>query len=359
MKFYLPTKVYEEVGCVRNHAAELASFGRRALIVTGRRSADLNGSFADVAAALEGEGCSWVRFSEIEENPSVETILKARDFGLQEQADFVIGIGGGSPMDAAKAIALMIYNRDKDASFLYESGNPVTALPVVAVPTTCGTGSEVTGVSVLTRHDKKTKGSIPYALFPQLALADPTYLKAAPSSVLRCTGCDALAHLCESYINSKATDYSRMLADAGLRVWSRNLPVLLTEREPTDEDYTNLLCASTMAGMAIAQTGTAVPHALSYGLTYDLGVAHGRACGRFLGGYLVEAPKEMSSHVLELSGLGNLDAYYEYYDRSCSRPELSDEEAERVVERVIANPAKWKTAPFEVNEAVLRKIVNS
>ena len=114
MKFLMPTLVYSEENCVLSHSAELASLGSRALIVTGKSSARRCGAFADVTAALDKHGVSWVEFAEVEENPSVETIMRARQVGCKVKADFVIGIGGGSPMDAAKAIALMIRHHDRD-----------------------------------------------------------------------------------------------------------------------------------------------------------------------------------------------------------------------------------------------------
>ena len=156
MKFYMPTKVYNELDCVTKHSAELAALGTKALIVTGRSSSKKNGSLDDVITALETHRISYAVFSEVEENPSVETVMKARDLGLSSGADFVIGIGGGSPLDAAKAIAVMLQNPDKDWQYLYESTS-AKALPIAAIPTTCGTGSEVTGVAVLTRHDLKTR----------------------------------------------------------------------------------------------------------------------------------------------------------------------------------------------------------
>ena len=121
MFFYMPVKVYCENNCVRAHAKELASFGKKALIVTGRSSAFKNGSIADVESALSEHGVEWTIFNEVEENPSVETVMKGRDLGLSRGADFVIGIGGGSPMDAAKAIALMIRCKDAGADYLYDS----------------------------------------------------------------------------------------------------------------------------------------------------------------------------------------------------------------------------------------------
>ena len=161
MFFYMPAKVYCENNCVRAHAKELASFGKKALIVTGKSSAFKNGSIADVQAALSDHGVECAVFNEVEENPSVETVMKGRDRGLAEGADFVIGIGGGSPMDAAKAIALMIRQKDAGVEYLYDSSAVTDALPVVCIPTTCGTGSEVTAVSVLSRPSLRAKGSIP------------------------------------------------------------------------------------------------------------------------------------------------------------------------------------------------------
>ena len=92
--FYMPVKVYEEKDAVINHAADLAKFGRKALIVTGRRSAFANGSYDDIKAALDSAGVEHVVFNEVEENPSVNTIMKARDFGIANGVDFVIGVGG-------------------------------------------------------------------------------------------------------------------------------------------------------------------------------------------------------------------------------------------------------------------------
>ena len=155
--FYMPVKVYEETNVIQNHAKEIAAFGKKALIVTGRRSAFANGSYADLTKALEQEGVSFAVYSEVEENPSVHTIMKARDFGVSEKVDFVIGIGGGSPLDASKAIALMIKKADKGADYLYKPDGDSKALPIVAIPTTCGTGSEVTPVSVLTDTEKQVK----------------------------------------------------------------------------------------------------------------------------------------------------------------------------------------------------------
>ena len=202
MKYYMPVKVYDEPECVRNHAEEISSLGSHALIVTGRRSAFSNGSFDDISAILKERGVRFEVFSEIEENPSVETVFLAKDRFGSENIDFVIGLGGGSPMDAAKAIALVLLHDDYRPEDLYDTKKESTSLPLVCIPTTCGTGSEATGVAVLTRKERRTKSSIPYKIYPGLALIDGKYLKTASLEVIGNTAIDALSHLLESYFNS-------------------------------------------------------------------------------------------------------------------------------------------------------------
>lgn len=356
MQFYMPVKVYEEENCVINHKKELAQCGKKALIMTGKHSAKKNGALADVCTALEAEGISWILFDEVEENPSVETVMRARETGWSGQADFVIGIGGGSAMDAAKAAALMMRHGEKDASYLYEKGEDSASLPVVAVPSTCGTGSEVTAVSVLTRRDKGTKGSIPHRIFPALALLDAKYLEAAPKTVLCNTAVDAFAHLAESYINSNATAYSRMCVAAGLQMWKKTRDVLAGNREPEKEDYRNLLNASMMAGMAICHTGTSLPHGLSYPLTCELNLPHGVAVGYFLGGYLREADEADSRYVLETAGFSSVDEFERFFDKVCHYGEIPESLLQRTMEDILKNEAKLKNCPYPADEKVLRRI---
>ena len=358
--FYMPVKVYEENNAIANHAKEIAAFGRKALIVTGRRSAFANGSYPDLTAALESQGVDHVVFNEVEENPSVHTIMKARDFGLAANVDFVIGIGGGSPLDASKAIALMIKKADKDAGYLYKPDGDSETLPIVAIPTTCGTGSEVTPVSVLTDTDKQIKKSIPHKIFANLALLDGKYLKNAPRRVLCNTAFDALTHLIESYLNSKATDYSRMCVDAGLKIWARSQPVIRGEKAADDADLLNMLRASMMAGMAIAHTATTIPHGLSYAVTTHLGVPHGMATAYFTAGYLTEAPETDRDYLLGTAGFASIEDFRETYHASCGQIQADEDRLREVLDTVAAelagNPAKMALAPFDVTPEIVRKI---
>ena len=205
MYFYIPTKIYQQDGCVRAHGQELAALGSRALIVTGKHSSRKNGSLSDVVSALEAHGIPFLIFDDIEENPSVETVIKAKEAGLSFGADFVIGIGGGSPMDASKSIALLMKHPEETADFLYARGDG-DSFPVAAVPTTCGTGSEATPWSILTRHELKIKQGIARPVLPSPLIPfwspppstlSPTAWKAistrTPPHIAGCSVCRASA----------------------------------------------------------------------------------------------------------------------------------------------------------------------
>lgn len=358
MFYYLPVKIYEEENCVCNHKADIAALGKKALIVTGKTSAKKNGSYNDVKSALEDMKVSYVLFDLVEENPSVETVMSASELGKKENVDFVIGIGGGSAMDAAKAIAIMLANKDKNADFLYDKSSITTALPLVEIPTTCGTGSEATAVSILTNHATKSKGSIPHKLFADLSLVDARYLMSAPKSVINNTAIDALGHLIESYLNSKATDYSKIFVKSGLEMWSRTKTVIIGEKEAEYEDYRNLINASTLGGMAIAHTGTSLPHALSYRLTYDLSMPHGAAVGYFLASFIREADKTDADYLLGLAGFSSVDELQSFYEQTCSFDEVKKEILDKTFNDVLNNPAKLATSSFKTDEAVLKRIVN-
>lgn len=357
-KFYMPVEVYEEPNAVMNHAADLKAFGEKALIVTGRHSAAANGSLADVTAALDSAGVAWCHFNEVEENPSVDTVMKARELGQAEGADFVIGVGGGSPMDAAKAIALLLAHPERGSELLYEAGDSA-ALPIVAVPTTCGTGSEVTPVSVLTNRETGVKKAIPHQLFPDLALIDGKYLASAPLKVLANTAFDALTHLFESYLNVTATPYSRMCVEAGLKTWALSQPVIRGEKAPEEEDLLNMMRASTYGGMAIAQTSTVLPHGLSYALTTRLHVPHGKATAYFTAGYLTEAPAADRDYLLKTAGFKDLEDFRAVYHGACGEVEADPEtlrEALAIAVSEVMAGGKTKLSPMPADEAMLQRI---
>ena len=350
MELYMPTQVFSEENCVQNHSAQLQSIGAKAMIVTGRSSAVKTGALQDVLTAL-GQ-TPYVIFNEIEENPSIETVLAAREIALREKADFFIGIGGGSAMDAAKAISLMTANPDCGQELLYTK-KLLPYLPVVCVPTTCGTGSEVTPYAILTIHAKQTKKSISHRIFPVMALMDAKYLRTMPRSVLVSTCVDALCHLLESYLNTGANELNRVYSREGLLMWGEFRNRLLYDALE-DTDYAKMLHASMLAGMAITHTGTSLPHGMSYPVTYHLGIPHGKACGIFLGGFVEHyGDTEAAKCAVGYLGFPSTAQFRAYVETLLGPVEVEEALLKTAAEKILADPGKLKNYPYPVTVETL------
>lgn len=296
MNFYLPTKVITGKEAVLKNAGLFSDFGKRCVIVTGKSSAKACGALDDVTTALEKCGIEYFIYDKIMQNPEIaccaEGGAKARQFG----ADFIIGIGGGSPLDAAKAIAVLAVN-NIDSKQLYSGNWECDPLPVIAVGTTAGTGSEVTQVAVITDSDGKKKSFRHDKSFPALSFGDPRYLAHMPEKVFYSTAIDALSHSIESYFIVSATDLSRAAAVQSISKICRAFKQILDGEKPDETMLEDIYEASLLGGYAISVTGTAFPHALGYFLSEDHGIPHGTACGI----YLPEFVKYNMIHAKELS----------------------------------------------------------
>ena len=360
MKLYMPTLVYNEPGCVVAHGKEICALGTKAMIVTGKHSSRINGSFQDVIHILERENMPYVVYDDIEENPSVETATKAAKMAVEEKVDFFVAVGGGSPMDASKAISLLAKNPEyiENAQTFFYGGPKLDWYPIVAIPTTSGTGSEVTPYSILTLHDSHTKASIGHRIFPNIALVDAGYLRTASYAGMVSTCVDALAHLVESYLNTNATFYSRLYAKEGLQIWGRVKDKLADENafaQMTGEDYSLFMQASVMGGIAIAHTGTSLPHGLSYPVTYELHVPHGKAVGMFLPAFLKNyADMDGVNTVLNLLGFDGIESFEQYMKMILGPVIIPEALWERNVERLLNAPAKMANYPFEMTAEILK-----
>jgi alcohol dehydrogenase class IV len=284
-KFHMPVKVFFGADCLNNNASELLKYGKRALIVTGGHSAHRSGALDDVIRILNESGADHEIFSSVENNPGLDSVGRAGEMAASFGADMIVGIGGGSPLDAAKAAAVLATN-PIDPIRLYENVFQNKPLPIVAIPTTAGTGSEVTQYSILTRKDVGTKMSFGNeSTFPVLAFLDPNYTMSMPPDVTANTAVDAFSHAMEGYLSKRAGPMSDDLALASMRYFAMCREALLSG-DPNYTDRENLLYSSLLAGTVIAQTGTTALHAMGYALTYYKGVAHGRANGLLMEEYL-------------------------------------------------------------------------
>lgn len=305
--FFSPTKIILGEDCISKNVALLAGIGKRAFIVTSPSSAK-NGSLSDLTSAMDREGIAYAIYAKTPQNPDLGTVGEvgraARAFGC----DFVIGLGGGSAMDASKAAAVLAVN-EMEADGLYKLAWSNKPLPVVAVPTTCGTGSEVTAVSVLTYGD--TKKSFKSAdIFPKIAFLDARYLESLPQSITVDTAVDALAHAAEGYLMADNW-ISDMLAERVFEFFGFCRQSLLSG-EYTHDVREQLLFMAMLAGQSINITGTSAVHAMGYPLTTQRNLSHGRACGILLGEYVefsFSARIDKTNKMLSLIGLSGVEDF--------------------------------------------------
>ena len=282
MKHYMPVRMISQDGAVEKNAGLFAGFGTRCALVTGKTSAVKSGALADVSGALDRSGISFCVYDGIEQNPSVKSCIAAGQTASAFGAEFIVGIGGGSPLDAAKAVAVFAANPGLDEERFYQKAWPNAPLPILLVGTTAGTGSEVTKVSVLTDSRGRKHSIHDDRLFAAAAFGDPKYLTSLSRPFTLSTGIDALSHCAESYFNRNADELSRAFAIRGIRLLYAPLLKAAKGGALEQADRAALYDASVLGGLAICGTGTCFPHNVGYYLTENYGASHGFASARFL-----------------------------------------------------------------------------
>lgn len=310
-QFFMPTKIILGSNCVLTSCPLLSALGKRALIVTGARSSRANGSLADILTALATNGQSYVIYDKVMSNPTVSCVYNGAAFARENGADFIIAIGGGSPMDAAKSIALLA-KQDITKEDLFSGNFSGGALPMAFVPTTSGTGSEVTHYSILTNDDIESKSSIAApALFPDLAFLDAKYTLGLPRAATVNTAVDALSHAVEGMLSKHANVVTDCLARRSIGMIYACMDGLKNNTLTPGQRET-LLHASTLAGMVITNTGTTVVHAMGYSLTYFKNVDHGRANGLLLGAFLAFSESRIPERVRDILSAAGLSSVGEF-----------------------------------------------
>jgi len=255
--------------------------GKRAFIVTGKASSQNSGALDCLLSALSQIGKEIVTFS-IQGEPSAEDVDRARE--AARGADFVVGLGGGSVLDVAKATAGLFYEEKPSVDFLFgeaEISHP--PIPSLALPTTAGTGSEVTRVSVLIaeRKGERIKTSIHHSnLLPYAAVLDPSLTLTCPPSLTASAGSDALSHCIESFFSLSSNPLSDAIAMQGIALIMNNL-----RRAVEIGDYESreaMLLGSLLGGISLSLANLGAVHGLAHSLGALKGVPHGVACGIFL-----------------------------------------------------------------------------
>ena len=329
--FHIATKLIMDEDCVIKNAALLKPMGSKALIVTGAHSARESGALNDVCSALSANGQSYLLFDKVVNNPTIDCVYEGAELAKSGNADFVIGIGGGSPMDASKVIAMLAcLDIPKDKIF---DGGYDRRLPLCCIPTTAGTGSETTQYAILMNDEKQTKTSLGSpALFPDLALLDSKYMVSLSKSVMTNTVIDAFSHSVEGFLTVRANALTDALALEAIRVIAGIFPAI-GEWRLTAEERAALLYASSISGMVIAHTGTTAVHATGYSLTYFRNIDHGRANGLLLPEFLKFTEKKRPDRVAPILRAAGYTSCNEFSDALSSllgpRENVTEEEIEK------------------------------
>ncbi len=358
-KYYMPTKVIMGNDCIIKNSEIFMTLGKKALIVTGAQSAKRNGSERDIKIALEAVGIPYEVFDKVMSNPTISCVYEGATFANKNAVDFIIAIGGGSPMDAAKAIALLAAQEIEEEN-LFSGIYEHKVLPMAFVPTTSGTGSEVTQYSILTNDKAQTKTSIASdLLFPTVTFLDAKYTEHLGVLTTINTVIDALSHAVEGMLSVKASFVSNALALTSIRMIINCVPDLLQALQSGSETVISLkqreqlLHASFLAGIVIAQTGTTAVHAMGYSLTYFKEIDHGRANGLLLGEYLKLVEKvqpDLSGTILEGMNFSEAQQLKELLDELLGdKEEISVEEIKQYSKRAIQtkNIANSVVEPLE------------
>lgn len=282
--FHMPVSVIGGENAVLRHIEAFTALGSRPLIVTGSKSASLSGAYNDVTSALIQNNSSYLLYSKITQNPLISSCRNAAHMAIDHRADYIIGIGGGSPLDAAKAVAALAANPSLSDSELFAAKFDNPPLPILLVGTTAGTGSEVTATSVLTIDMTGMKKSVNHpSLYAKTAFADPKYTYTLPYDVTVSTALDAFSHAVEGYFSPRANDVSNLFAVKAMLLITDALRKIKENRFAINDRLlrSRLYSASLFAGMTLNACGTAFCHPLGYILTEHFGVPHGKACTTF------------------------------------------------------------------------------
>ncbi len=290
--FYMPVNILGGNNALQTNKSIFTGLGKKCLIVIGKTSAKKSGALDELVSVFDELSIEYAIFDEITENPLTSACCDGGKVARDFCADFVVGIGGGSPLDASKAVCVYATNPHIINDDIYTSKVLNEPLPLVVIGTTSGTGSEVSGVSVLTRENGRKQSISGKNYYAKFAIADAKYTYSVPYRTTVSTALDALAHAIESMFSPRADFLTEQFALISIRMIYPILEKLSKSNElPDANDRDTLYFASLYAGFALNKGGTGFPHGMGYALTEDYNIPHGIACAVFIPQYLDEAEK--------------------------------------------------------------------
>ena len=287
--YFLPVNIQFGWNKVDDVAEFAVPYGKKALVVTGRSSAKKSGLYDRVVAKLDAAHIDHVLFDQVDANPLTTTALDGAALAKSESCDMVVAIGGGSIMDCAKGIAFMAVNDGDINDYIFNRKTSDNALPLIVIPTTCGTGSEGNGFGVLTNPETGDKKSLRCnAIVPKVSIVDPAVMGTMPPHVLASVGFDALCHNIEAYTSKTAQPFTDALAHYAVTLLAQYLVPLYKHVKATVEGKPSILnekqlikawesvtLASTIGGMVINTAGVTLGHGMEHPASGLKDITHG------------------------------------------------------------------------------------
>ncbi len=273
-QFKAPSVIVNGPGAAKEVGAFAKTLGKKALIVTDVNLEKL-GILNEIRTALEAAGIPFTVYDRVVAEPTIEYTEEGLKILKESQADFLIAVGGGSPIDTAKAVSALATNPGKISDFMGANKIPKAGPPMVAIPTTAGTGSEVTPFTIITDTSKDVKMLIVSPnIMPRVALVDPQMTLKMPPSITMATGLDALTHAIEAYVSVKAQPITDVLALEAIRVIAANLRQAWSNGDNL-EARTNMMIGSLEAGLAFSNSSVALVHGMARPIGAYFHVPHG------------------------------------------------------------------------------------
>jgi len=325
MDFYTNGHIVSEADSMRQKLGDLAKQydATSAIIITDTGISDLG--YVDIAQeSLEQAGINVVIFDRVVADPPIEVVEEAIELARANRCNLVIGLGGGSPIDTAKIVALYSNDFHSVNELLEADISGFKKMPLFAIPTTAGTGAEATFVSVITAKDGSKKAIYTPKILPDVAILDATLTLKLPRHITAATALDAMVHCIEAYTSrTKKNPISDALAVKGLQMLWSNFYTVLHHGDDIDA-RADMLLGSTLAGIAFVNASVAAVHGLSYPLSINFHVPHGHAnalvmCSVFTFNLPVAAPlyAELARAVMPIdtSGMTDIEAAHQFINQ--------------------------------------------
>ena len=264
-------------GAIRQLADETKALKAKKVLIVTDQGLIAAGLVKQAQAVLDKADIEYAVFGDVEADPRYEIVADCVEMIRSEKADLIIGFGGGSPIDIAKMSAVMASNADPISEYFGIDLIPQPGLPTLIIPTTAGTGSEVTPIVILSDHTEKLKkGVVSPHLFPSVALLDPELTLGLPPNVTAATGMDAFIHAVEAFTSKNAYSVTDMLARQAMDLIMGNLRMAYTDGDNLTA-RAKMLEGSLLAGMAFANAGVTAVHAFAYPIGAEFHIPHGVA----------------------------------------------------------------------------------